>query len=200
MTPRGSPSHKAGNASTRDGTGKEQACLLFSTIACGLIHNYFCVPSRRYSHADESSIFAEIPGTRTRLMRAFNPRFSPDILVCSQVMSEGVDLQRFCRHVIHHDLDWNPSTIEQRTGRIARLGCKAEGQHPIAVYLPYLAGAADERQYRVMSDRERWFRVVMGENDVAKLITAESTSPISLPQSVSNRLNFSLGLEEHEDG
>ena len=74
-------------------------------------------------------------------MRAFNTPFFPDILVCSQVMGEGVDLQRFCRHVIHHDLDWNPSTIEQRTGRIDRLGCKAEGRHPIVVYLPYLAGA-----------------------------------------------------------
>jgi superfamily II DNA/RNA helicase len=85
--------------------------------------------------------------TRSRLMRAFNTPFFPDILVCSQVMGEGVDLQRFCRHVIHHDLAWNPSTIEQRTGRIDRLGCKAEGQQPIVVYLPYLAGTADERQY-----------------------------------------------------
>ena len=61
---------------------------------------------------------------RSRLMRAFNTPFFPDILVCSQVMGEGVDLQRFCRHVIHHDLDWNPSTIEQRTGRIDRLGAR----------------------------------------------------------------------------
>jgi hypothetical protein len=80
--------------------------------------------------------------TRSRLMRAFNTPFFPDILVCSEVMGEGVDLQRFCRHVIHHDLAWNPSRIEQRTGRIDRLGCKAEGRQPIAVYLPYLAGTA----------------------------------------------------------
>ena len=83
--------------------------------------------------------------TRLRLMRAFNTPFFPDIFVCSQVMGEGVDLQRYCRHVIHHDLAWNPSTIEQRTGRVDRLGCKAEGREPISVYLPYLAGAADER-------------------------------------------------------
>jgi ERCC4-related helicase len=65
--------------------------------------------------------------TRARLMRAFNTPFFPDVFVCSEVMGEGVDLQRFCRHVIHHDLAWNPSSIEQRTGRIDRLGCKAEG-------------------------------------------------------------------------
>jgi ERCC4-related helicase len=133
---------------------------------------------------------------RVRRMRAFNTPFFPDILVCSQVMGEGVDLQRFCRHVIHHDLDWNPSTIEQRTGRVDRLGCKAEGREPIGVYLPYLAGTADERQYRVMSDREQWFRVVMGQDEVARLITPESNSAIKLPDSLSTELRFQLGLEE----
>lgn len=139
--------------------------------------------------------------TRTRLMQAFNTPFFPDILVCSEVMSEGVDLQRFCRHVIHHDLDWNPSTIEQRTGRIDRLGCKAEGRQSIVVYLPYLAGTADERQYRVMSDRERWFRVVMGQDEIARLITPDSNSAIPLPDAISEKLCFKLGLEaptEHD--
>jgi superfamily II DNA or RNA helicase len=132
--------------------------------------------------------------TRTRLMRAFNTPFFPDILVCSEVMGEGVDLQRFCRLVIHHDLAWNPSSIEQRTGRIDRLGCKAEGCQPIVVYLPYLAGTADERQYRVMSDREQWFRIVMGQEEVARLITPDCTSAVPLPNSISDELNFKLGL------
>jgi hypothetical protein len=132
--------------------------------------------------------------TRARLMRAFNTPFFPDILVCSKVMGEGVDLQRFCRHVVHHDLDWNPSSIEQRTGRIDRLGCKAEGRQPIVVYLPYLSGTADERQYQVMSDREMWFRVVMGQDEVAKLITADSTKVFPLPETVSEELSFKLGL------
>jgi hypothetical protein len=134
--------------------------------------------------------------TRARLMRAFNTPFFPDILVCSEVMSEGVDLQRFCRHVIHHDLDWNPSKIEQRTGRVDRLGCKAEGRHPIMVYLPYLAGTADERQYRVMTDRERWFRVVMGQDEVARLITQDSANLIPLPDAFSLELSFRLELNE----
>jgi Helicase conserved C-terminal domain/SNF2-related domain len=132
--------------------------------------------------------------TRARLMRAFNTPFFPDILVCSEVMGEGVDLQRFCRHVIHHDLAWNPSSIEQRTGRIDRIGCKAEGRQPIVVYLPYLAGTSDERQYKVMSDRERWFRVVMGQDEVAQLITPESSSTVPLPDAIANELSFDLGL------
>lgn len=132
--------------------------------------------------------------TRQRLMRAFNTPFFPDILVCSEVMGEGVDLHRFCRHVIHHDLAWNPSTIEQRTGRIDRLGCKAEGRQPIAVYLPYLAGTADERMYQVMAHREQWFRVVMGQEEVAKLITPDRESVVPLPAALADELSFQLGL------
>ena len=133
-------------------------------------------------------------GTRSRLMRAFNTPFFPDIFVCSQVMGEGVDLQRYCRHVIHHDLAWNPSTIEQRTGRVDRLGCKAEGREPISVYLPYLSGAADERQYRVMTEREQWFRVVMGQDEVARLITRDSDAVTRLPRSIADELSFNLEL------
>jgi ERCC4-related helicase len=132
--------------------------------------------------------------TRARLMRSFNTPFFPEIFVCSEVMGEGVDLQRFCRHVIHHDLAWNPSNIEQRTGRIDRLGCRAEGSDSIAVYLPYLAGTADERQFRVMSDRERWFRVVMGQEAVSKLITAEHDGGVPLPDVISSELTFRLGI------
>ena len=102
--------------------------------------------------------------------------------------------KRFCRHVIHHDLAWNPSTIEQRTGRIDRLGCKAEGRQPIVVYLPYLAGTADERQYQVMSHREQWFRVVMGQDEVAKLITPDTDTAVPLPNSIADELSFKLGL------
>jgi hypothetical protein len=132
---------------------------------------------------------------RMRRMRTFNTPFFPDILVCSEVMAEGVDLQRFCRHMIHHDLAWNPSTVEQRTGRIDRIGCKAENAHPIVSYLPYIDGGADQRQFRVMRDREQWFQVVMGQDAVANLITAtsvDSTPP--LPKSLAAALAFDLSV------
>jgi hypothetical protein len=104
--------------------------------------------------------------TRDRIMLAFNTPFYPEILIASSVMAEGVDLHLNCRHVIHHDLDWNPSALEQRTGRIDRLGCKAEQSgHSIQVYLPYVEGCQDEKMFRVVMDRERWFGVVMGADE-----------------------------------
>jgi ERCC4-related helicase len=132
---------------------------------------------------------------RTRLMRSFNTPFFPDILVCSEVMGEGVDLHRYCRNVIHHDLAWNPSQIEQRTGRVDRLGCKAENRHSIHVYLPYLAGAADERQFLVMRDREQWFRIVMGQDEVTRLIpNNDAGGRPNLPQQFVEQLSFSLEI------
>jgi superfamily II DNA or RNA helicase len=132
--------------------------------------------------------------TRQRLMLTFNSPFFPEVLVASSVMAEGVDLHRFCRYVIHHDLDWNPSTLEQRTGRVDRIGAKVEtcGQ-PIRVYLPFIAETQDEKMYRVVMDRERWFSVVMGEQFK---IDARSTDALSqripLPASVASELAFRL--------
>lgn len=47
------------------------------------------------------------------------------ILLASEVGSEGVDLQ-FCRLLINYDLPWNPMRIEQRIGRLDRIGQKAD--------------------------------------------------------------------------
>lgn len=45
---------------------------------------------------------------RQRLMLTFNTPFYPEILVASMIMAESVDLHLNYRHVIQHDLCWNP--------------------------------------------------------------------------------------------
>ncbi len=132
--------------------------------------------------------------TRQRLMLTFNSPFFPEILVASNVMAEGVDLHRFCRYVIHHDLCWNPSTLEQRTGRVDRIGAKVEQcGKPIRIYLPFLAETQDEKQYRVVMDRERWFSVVMGESFRTDARSTEVLAErIPLPDSLAHELAFRL--------
>ncbi len=135
--------------------------------------------------------------TRQRLMLAFNTPFFPEVLVASSVMAEGVDLHLNCRQIIHHDLCWNPSTLEQRTGRVDRVGAKAEQcGKPIYVYLPYVSETQDEKMYRVVMDRERWFSVVMGEKfDVSAHATDKLASRIPLPASLARQLAFRLEVE-----
>ena len=132
--------------------------------------------------------------TRQRIMLAFNTPFYPEILIASSVMSEGVDLHLNCRHIIHHDLAWNPSNLEQRTGRVDRIGAKAEhAGKPIHVYLPYVAETQDEKMYRVVMDRENWFNVVMGGAIATDAKTTDKIAErVPLPQSVKDALCIDL--------
>lgn len=135
---------------------------------------------------------------RRRLMLTFNTPYFPEILVASAVMSEGVDLHRECRHVIHHDLDWNPSTLEQRTGRIDRIHSKAaRTSHPVVVYEPYVAGTHDEKMFRVVKDRERWFHVVMGQTpDSGERATEQVAARVPLPDALAAALTMDLTVRD----
>jgi len=134
--------------------------------------------------------------TRFRLMQTFNTPFFPEVLIASSVMAEGVDLHLECRHVIHHDLDWNPSTLEQRTGRVDRLGSKATrvGRR-IEVFEPFVAGTQDEKQYRVVKDREAWFQVVMGgRNASGEAETDRVAARVPMPAELANLLSLDLSV------
>lgn len=131
---------------------------------------------------------------RRRLLLSFNTPFAPDVLVASSVLAEGVDLHLDCRYVIHHDLSWNPSTLEQRTGRVDRIGAKADRiRQPIHVFLPYLGGTQDEKMYRVVRDRERWFQVLMGEKyELDENRKDKLAERVPLPESAARTLSFKL--------
>jgi hypothetical protein len=133
---------------------------------------------------------------RERLMVAFNTPFYPEVLVSSSVMAEGVDLHLMCRNVIHHDLDWNPSVIEQRTGRLDRIGSKAEVSGlPVDIYLPFIEGAQDEKQFWVMRDRERWFNVVMGERlELDEVSTDRLAERVPLPEQAAAEITMDLAV------
>jgi ERCC4-related helicase len=60
---------------------------------------------------------------RERIKIAFNAPFEKEpvrILVCTDAAREGLNLQARCHDLIHVDLPWNPSRLEQRNGRIDR--------------------------------------------------------------------------------
>lgn len=150
--------------------------------------SYRVVPLVRIVHGDTTQ------ETRERLALAFNSPLFPEVLVSSSVMGEGIDLHRFCRHVIHHDGCWNPSTLEQQTGRLDRIRCKAEvSRMPIRVYQPFIAGSADEKMFRVVRDRERWFQIVMGQKfEFDEGASEEIAARVPLPDELARQLTFDL--------
>lgn len=60
---------------------------------------------------------------REAVKRAFNdPESSVRILVATDAASEGLNLQHTARLLMHYEIPWNPSRLEQRNGRIDRHG------------------------------------------------------------------------------
>ena len=109
--------------------------------------------------------------SRERVFAGFNTPLLPDVLVCTSVGAEGIDLHRHCRHVIHYDLAWNPAVLEQRTGRIDRIGSETFRERALPggadntfleVGVPFLAGTYDERMYEELRLRAQIFEVLTG--------------------------------------
>ncbi len=58
---------------------------------------------------------------RDLIKREFNTKDSSlRILLATDVASEGLNFQYYCRYVFHQDIPWNPMRLEQRNGRIDR--------------------------------------------------------------------------------
>ena len=80
------------------------------------------------------------------------------VLLSSEVASEGVDLQ-FCRLVINYDLPWNPMKVEQRIGRLDRIGQKA---NKILIWNLFYKDTIDERIYNRLYMRLGIFERALG--------------------------------------
>lgn len=70
-------------------------------------------------------IMGDMGGTKWDVVNQFRQTDGPSVLLSSEVGSEGIDLQH-CRFLVNYDLPWNPMRVEQRIGRLDRLGQKAE--------------------------------------------------------------------------
>jgi superfamily II DNA or RNA helicase len=120
-----------------------------------------------------SEVVATITGstgneTRAKIKAGFNTPFYPQILIATATMQEGIDLQAECRRVFHYDLEWNPASLEQRVGRIDRLGSligklrEKDQEVTLDVFYPYIKNTIDESIYNTVKDREKWFNLILG--------------------------------------
>lgn len=69
--------------------------------------------------------------------------YGAQILLCSEIGSEGRNFQ-FASDLILFDLPSNPDVLEQRIGRLDRIG----QENRIQIHVPYLVGTAQERMFR----------------------------------------------------
>lgn len=81
-----------------------------------------------------------------------------DVLLCTDAAAEGLNFQ-FCGALVNYDMPWNPMRVEQRIGRIDRVGQR----HPtIRVVNLHYEGTVETAVYGALRDRIGLFEQVVG--------------------------------------
>ncbi len=108
-----------------------------------------------------STIVLQGGGTRTKddIIKEFRSPQGPSVLLSSEVGGEGVDLQ-FSWVVVNYDLPWNPMRVEQRIGRVDRLGQESD---KVLVWNLFYANTVDARIYQKLYDKLDLCRNALGD-------------------------------------
>lgn len=96
---------------------------------------------------------------REQLRRAFQTDPKVRIMISSEVGSEGLDFQ-FSHVLINYDLPWNPMRVEQRIGRIDRIGQQSER---LLIYSLVIRDTIDETIYEKLLKKIGLFRESIGD-------------------------------------
>jgi superfamily II DNA or RNA helicase len=96
---------------------------------------------------------------RGRVMKQFKDDPTLRVLLSSEVGSEGLDFQ-FCHVLINYDLPWNPMRVEQRIGRVDRLGQEADR---IIIINLSLTGTIEDRILHRLYERIGIFEQSIGD-------------------------------------
>ncbi|MGB8644111.1 MAG: helicase-related protein [Anaerolineae bacterium] len=81
------------------------------------------------------------------------------ILLCTESASEGLNLQT-CGVLVNYDMPWNPMRVEQRIGRIDRIG----QEYPeVWISNYFYENTIEDLIYQRLADRIDWFEVVVGD-------------------------------------
>ena len=80
------------------------------------------------------------------------------VLLCTQSGGEGRNIQ-FCNTLINFDVPWNPMAIEQRIGRIDRIGQSRE----VFVFNLVTRGTLEEQVLALLDEKISMFELVVGE-------------------------------------
>ena len=84
---------------------------------------------------------------------------SVDVLICTDAAAEGLNFQ-FCGAMINYDMPWNPMKVEQRIGRIDRIGQEYDS---IRIVNLYYEGTIEAKIYRALRERINLFEDMVGQ-------------------------------------
>ena len=99
-----------------------------------------------------------VPVSKEEIKNAFRKGKEVKILLCTDAASEGLNLQT-CGVLINYDMPWNPMRVEQRIGRVDRIGQRYD---EVWIRNYFYEDTVEARVYRALSNRIDWFQEVVG--------------------------------------
>ncbi len=118
-------------------------------------------------------------------------------LLSTEAAGEGRNLQ-FCRQMINYDLPWNPMRIEQRVGRIHRIGQERE----VEIFNLAAEGTIEDYVLHILDRKINMFELVIGEMDMilGNLADQRDFEDIVLDIWTRSRSDEEVGVEMEELG
>jgi superfamily II DNA or RNA helicase len=104
------------------------------------------------------------PGRRRNALEEFRGtgKGAPQVLVATDSGSEGLNLQ-FCHILVNYDLPWNPMRVEQRIGRVHRIG---QDSSNVVILNLAVADTIEDYVLQVLYEKIKLFEVAIGEMDL----------------------------------
>ncbi len=143
------------------------------------------------------------PEGKDRAVENFRKGTGPRILVSTEAGGEGRNLQ-FCHLLVNYDLPWNPMKVEQRIGRIDRIG----QAYKVEIFNFRVKDTIEERVLDVLEHRIRIFEETVGgldpilgetENDIRRIMRDAAANRAELIEDMGRRLAEQVH-EAHQAG
>ena len=109
------------------------------------------------------------PDQKDAAVEAFRSGKGVQILISTEAGGEGRNFQ-FCHLLVNYDLPWNPMRVEQRIGRVDRIG----QEHPITIFNFHVQGTIEGRILDVLEKRIKVFEEAVGGLDPILGLTEDS--------------------------
>ena len=129
---------------------------------------------------------------KDRAVESFRNNTGPQILISTEAGGEGRNLQ-FCHMLVNYDLPWNPMKVEQRIGRIDRIG----QENVVNIFNLWVKGTIEERVLDVLENRINVFQETVGgldpilgdtENDIQRVMRMSADARESALLALGERL------------
>jgi hypothetical protein len=189
-----------------------------------IIKDYDLIIAVNFQEKDENRVntvlrnLAPIVGTsgqhdrdRGILAAQFRMPGFPYVLITTDIFREGEDLHTYCQNIHHYGIAWNPSDMEQRTGRIDRINSlsyrklnqtqKSDFENKVHVFYPYLRHSVEVNQVvKLLTNLNKFIETF---NDInleryyeSKININEDMTLDQIPPPITHRLKSIYDIED----